>query len=171
MIMWGDEGRAVRAWLKVLGVDKAWARKIVALALRERGGIIRWKAAWILVIGILVTLAGVAVGVVGPYLRTEDGVGLKVPPVWATTLLGFVFGLYPICLGTARLILGAGQGHGPRRNRRRGGTRQLRLTRAAPWPSVLSFHATRTSSPGYSAVKRTGVCDERSRSLDRRDRC
>jgi hypothetical protein len=106
-IFWGEEGRAVRARLRALGFDSARARKVVAVALRERAGIIRVRGAWNLVGGILLTLGGVAVGVVGQYLRAEDGTGLKVPPVWATTLLGFVAGLYPLCLGTARLILGA----------------------------------------------------------------
>jgi hypothetical protein len=106
-IMWGEEGRAVRDWLSALGIDSARAKKVVALALRERAGIIRAKGAWALVGGILLTLGGVGVGGVRPYLRAEDGAGLDVPPLWATTLLGFVFGLYPMCVGAARLILGA----------------------------------------------------------------
>jgi hypothetical protein len=106
-IIWGEEGRAVRDWLRALGIDSARAKKVVALAPRERAGIIRAKEAWALVGGILLTIGGVDVGGVGPSPRAEAGAGLNVPPPWATTLLGFVFGLYPMCVGTARLILGA----------------------------------------------------------------
>jgi hypothetical protein len=106
-IMWGEDGRVVRGWLRALGIDSAQAGKVVALALQQRARIVRVKGAWSLVAGILLTLGGAAVGVVAHYIWVEAGAGPKIPPVWATTLFGFVAGLYPICLGTTQLILGA----------------------------------------------------------------
>ena len=115
-IMWGEPAKQVRGWLVILGIDRLTAKRIVAIAVRQRAKAFRVLVAKDLVPGILLVVGGAAAGIAamvmnGQFAQENWFRLLDVATVWGlvelVSFLAAVGGVIPTWRGLWRLIGGA----------------------------------------------------------------
>jgi hypothetical protein len=109
-ITWGDPGREVRMWLVDNGIDRFTAKRIVAIAVRERAMAIRVKGIRDLVMGIVLGVGGAAIGLSAVMMGKLGLIGFRLR--WLVVLgtmsvIALLFGVHLTWRGLARIIGGA----------------------------------------------------------------
>jgi hypothetical protein len=109
-ITWGEPRDEVAAWLIAKGIDDETAKRIVAIAVRERGMAVRVKGVRDLALGILVDVCSAGVGI-GAIVLVN--LGLFVMPIKALAVivsfsfLALMYGVHLTYRGLARMLGGS----------------------------------------------------------------
>jgi hypothetical protein len=106
-ITWGESGGQVQSWLTSQGVDRASARRIVSIAVRERVNALRTKGIRDLIVGILLGVSGAVVGTGAVMVLKRQFIPTRdLAFVIAICYLACLYGIHLIWRGVGRFVGG-----------------------------------------------------------------